>query len=269
MFGKLRDEEKMKTFSKISAILVTLMVVATLSTVAFAATTVDTNWNTSGFLEIDVDTGDAFTKFQTNAGASIGNFFAKDYDNNPYGYGVDSYLTNVKVNFVNGYSVVNTTRTNSWVPMYGPADQSIELGLMATGTAQLAWQTTDNYAEQDSSNYGHQANDQMLAEGTYDAYVNAVNGPNFAGLVAGGVGSLNLDLMTVDMGSAKINFGAGCGCYTNADVTQTGPGLFGVQGIFTNSLVNSNVNVSGSGTYSEQYSFSDGFSWDKFNFSLD
>lgn len=228
------------------------------------------NWTGGGVLDIEEQSDDdAYSWVHTEGNGIMGTYSLTDSNDNPYSYGVDAVNTQLDASITNGYIEFGVDRQDSKDSMYGPADQSTYSFLGSTGTGSLTFQTRTNYADLDSSNYGFQSNDQFLASGTYEAYHNVTNGANSAYFWAGGVGTLDQDHMTDDTGNTKINFGAGCGCYTNADVTQTGGGFFEVGGHFENSLTNTDVSATGPVTYVERYDFSDGFTWDGYNFMGD
>jgi len=238
------------------------------STMVFATTELDVDWDGAGGFSVDWDTGDAGMRFSTLGDRIMGTLYAKDYDDNPYSYGVDTFLTNVDAYVENGYIGYGVNRIDS-TGMYGPADQSTSSSIGSTGWASLAFQTRTNFADLDSSNYGFQANDHFLAEGGYGARHEVYNGLNNAYFEAAGDGTLDIDHMTDDTWTTRIKFGKGCGCYTNADVTQTGSGYFELGAEFENSFTMGGMTASGPVDYLQRISFSNGFSWSDYSFSGD
>lgn len=203
--------------------------------------------------------------FSTGGAHILGHLYAIDHDDNPYSYGVDTFLTNVHAFVENGYIDYGVDRLDS-AGMYGPADQSTFSWIGASDWASLSFQTRTNFADLDSSNYGFQANDHFLAEGEYGAFHEVYNGDNYAYFEAGGDGTLDIDHMTDDTWTTAIKFGKGCGCYTNADVTQTGSGFFELGALFENSFTMGGMTASGPVDYYQYIEFGDGFSWSDYSF---
>lgn len=237
------------------------------STMVFATTELDVDWDGAGGFSVDFDTGDAYMGFSTGGNYIYGELYAKDHDDNPYSYGVDTFLTNVDAYVENGYIQYGVDRLDSGP--YGPADQTTFSSIGASDWASLTFQTRTNYADLDSSNYGFKATDHFLAEGEYGAFHEVVNGDNYAYFEVGGDGTLDIDHMTDDTWTTGIKFGKGCGCYTNADVTQTGSGYFELGAEFENSFTMGGMTASGPVNYYQSISFSDGFSWSDYSFNGD
>lgn len=250
-------------------LIVPLLVLVLLLTpaVVFATTELDVDWDGAGGFSVDFDTGDADMGFETGGSYISGYLYAKDYDDNPYSYGVDTFLTNVDAYVEDGYIQYGVDRLDSGP--YGPADQSTFSYIGASDWASMTFQTRTNFADLDSSNYGFQANDHFLAGGEYMAYHEVENGLNNAYFEAMGDGTLDIDHMTDDTWTTGIKFGKGCGCYTNADVTQTGPGYFEVGAHYENSFTMGSMTASGPVDYYQRISFSSGFSWSDYSFSGD
>uniref|UniRef100_A0A6M3MB30 Uncharacterized protein n=1 Tax=viral metagenome TaxID=1070528 RepID=A0A6M3MB30_9ZZZZ len=232
----------------------------------FAVTELDVDWDGAGGFSVDFDTGDAYMGFSTGGAYIEGHLYANDYDDNPYSYGVDTFLTNVDAYVENGYIQYGVDRLDS-TGMYGPADQSTFSYIGASDWASMTFQTRTNFADLDSSNYGFQANDHFLAEGVYGAYHEVLNGANIAWFDASGIGTLDIDHMTDDTWTTAIQFGKGCGCYTNADVTQDGSGTFVLGAHYENSFTMGGMTASGPVDYHQSILFGDGFSWSDYSFS--
>ena len=243
------------------AVLLCLMAVATV----MAQTEFNLSWNGGGIISSTIDTGDARASFVSAAVAYQGSLYAKDYDNNPYGYGVDSFLVELNSEVWGGETELFVERLTSKESMYGQAGQTSYSYLGADHGA-LTFRVTTNYASMKSSNYGFQSNNQFVAEGGYLA-VHAVNNTaNEAYFIASGNdGTLNINHMSDESHASEIRFGWGCGCYTNADVYQTGAGMFEIGSTFTNSFSNSDFSAGGSGTYMQRITFTDGFTWEDYS----
>lgn len=250
------------------ALMTTAFAVLLVSSVQ-ASTVLNLNWNNGGIITANMDTGDAVLSFQSNADMASGSLWAKDYDDNPYGYGVDGFKTEISSYVSNGFTEYSVQRTDSKESMYGPADQSTYSFLGSSGSGSLTFSTSTNYAALRSSNYGYQANDQFVASGDYLAYHEVVNGDNEAWWEASGSGSLDVDHMADDTWTSQIQFGFGDGCYKNADVTQIGSGYYSQGAVFGNSFTQGGSTASGVGTYSYQVTFASGFSWSDTSFELD
>lgn len=251
------------------AIFATMLAILALPLAGAKATTeMDLTWSGLGYVSGTFTSGDDAVVGMYAEGFTHGQFHATDADDNPYNYQVDTTSAWFK-GYVDGGGELyfNFDRTDSYEPMYGPADQYTESYLGCSGTGQLIFTTRSNYADLDSSNYGFQANDQFLANGVYLAYHYVENGDNNAWFEAGGNGTLDIDHMTDDTGNTQIKFGHGCGCYTNADVVQTGEGYFDLGAHFENSMTMDGWSASGDVDYGFHVDFTSGFSWSDYHFT--
>ena len=91
-----------------------------------------------------------------------------------------------------------------------------------------------------------------------------------------GSGTSNIDLMSESTWgkTGSFQFGKGCGCYTNADVTSTGAGTFKVGAIAENqitvdlpSITINGDGILGSAQYLLQVTYGTGFSFSNFALS--
>jgi len=142
--------------NKILAGLITLLVI---SAPALAETTVDTTWDTNGYTDMSIDfySGDDMeSHFKTQALATKGEYHAKDYDNDPYSYGVDTNKAWLDASISNGgWMDFETKRTDSKISMYGNAGQRTYSKVYSyDGTAEMAFYTQTNYAEMGNCQYG-------------------------------------------------------------------------------------------------------------------
>jgi len=199
-------------------------------------TTVDVNWNGAGAVIGSVTCGDdATASFGTSASHhQVGEFHATDSNDNPYTYGVDSCVFTMETSITDGggaYLLVS--RTDSKESSYGLAGQQSYIYVSTDdGDATLQNRSSTNYASMKDCNYGWNSSDHITVAGasTFELlrWMNSGNG-DFAGLRASGSGSADLDCMSSEANGASVRLGWGCGCYTNADFTATGAGLFELQ----------------------------------------
>lgn len=203
--------------------------------------TTNVTWGASGNVNIAVVSGNDFTSvFNTGGGWASGAYTLTDAGDNPYSYGVDTVTAQVQANVTGGgFLEFNNTRTDSWVPMYGSAGENSYTYITTDDTAQLQFRTRGNYADLQSSNYGFQANDHFQATGTFSVY-HSLNDNTGEGamLLNTGTGSTDIDFMSESTWgkTGSFKFGKGCGCYTNADITATGSGVFQISAIAENQI---------------------------------
>ena len=228
---------------------------------AFATTTVNFTWDGSGSISHSMNTGDADFNFTAQGGHIFGSLKATDYDDNPYGYGVDTFLVETRSHFESGgLTVLSVARDDSWTPMYGPADESSYSYVSSDDTGDIQFRVWTNYAQLRSSNYGFQANQQFTATGNFEVEHTLTNGNNWGDIYAVGEGSISIDHMSDDTFVSTFKFGFGCGCYTNSDATGTGSGVFTVTAHGDSGLYGSGWSTSGSSDYIFGVAYSDGFS---------
>ncbi len=249
-----------------------LVMLGSIPAVFGAPTELNMLWDTWGGT-IDVTylaSDDAVMDFYTTGNHMLGELYARTGDTNHYGYGVYDFLTNVDARVEDGgliqYGVVRTDGAG----MYGAPDQSTysQIGVNTGGWAGLAFQTVTNYASLYSANWGFQANDQFTAGGVYSAMHNVINGNNNVQFDAFGDGELYIDHMSDGYTTqSNIQFGAGTGSFTNANVDQTGTGGFQIAGHFDNSLTWGGMTSTGSIDFSTSVLFGAGFSWTDYSLS--
>jgi len=281
--NKTRSKEKEgKTLMK-KTIITGLVVFALLATIGMAnaaPTTVDIDWNSAGYVDIDVVSDDDFhSQLHTFSGSqAIGSYLLTDSENNPYGYGVDTVTAQVEANVAGGgYLVYNNTRTDSHVSMYGAAGERSYTEIVTDDTAQLQFRTGSNYAKLLSSNYGFHANDHFQATGTFSVFHSLFDDTGEGAYISSiGTGSTDIDFMSESTWgkTGSFMFGKGCGCYTNADITAAGAGIFEVGAIAENQITVDlpSITINGDGTlgsaqYLLQATYGDGFSFSNFALS--
>lgn len=232
-----------------------------------APTTFDAEWDMSGGVNWTVVNGDdSFSTFGISGNHAFGEYHAIDYDDNPYGYNVDSTKFWLKANVENGgYIEYAVTRTDSKTSMYGPPGQyTYSYVGSSDGSAFMGQRTTTNYAEQKNCNYGWQSNNQYTADGTsfyldHEIYASSGEG---AGVNITGSGSASVTVMGDEMYPGSFNLGyKACGCYTNAKASGTGSGIFTLGGTADNSLTWYGGSAGG-GTYTTTVNYLDGFQVD-------
>ena len=260
--------------------LVAFAFLATIGMVNADPTTVDIDWNTAGYIDIDVVSDDDFrSQFHMFSGSQVtGNYLLTDSENNPYGYGVDTVLAQVEANVAGGgYLVYDNIRTDSHVPMYGAAGEQSYTEIITDDTAQLQFQTRGAYAELMSSNYGFHSNDHFQATGTFSVFHSLYDNTGEGAYISSvGIGSTDIDFMSESTWgkTGSFKFGKGCGCYTNADITATGSGVFTVGAIAENQITVDlpTITINGDGTlgsaqYLLQATYGNGFHFSNFALS--
>ena len=228
---------------KIAGILLILMLIVTfsLSSVVLAAdpTDVTVDWDGAGLVTGGVTAGnDVTTGFVTGGSYILGGFTASDQNDNPYGYGVDSYTTHLNAYMENGFVEYQTDRLDSMASMYGVAGQSSYSYLDATGGwCQMHMGSQTNYASMVDPMYGQ----NRLAGFAHEFEANAsawniirkvtASDGDWAGTSALGTGQFTLDTMTSELGANGVRYGQGGGCYTDAEFHATGAGIANFKGV--------------------------------------
>ena len=257
-----------KTKKVISAIVACLLIA---SPVLAVPTSVDTNWNGGGFFGITFTGGnDAHSVLQTSGALISGEYHAVDNGDNPYGYGVDTVSAWTKTHVENGWVGYTFTRDDSYVPMYGTASQVSYTYIDSTGTGDLAWRSTSDYADLVNSNYGWQSNNQMQATGEYyvEHYLANPTSSNGVDIVATGTGSTSITDMCDSTWGSSYTFGKGCGCYTNAKVSTTGSGTFDLYANANNGITtDSGIVLTGVSSLHIGSVFGSGFGFNNFALS--
>lgn len=194
-------------------------------------TVVNVDWASAGAVNIDVmASNDMQSVFNVNANWSDGAYQLTNAENNPYNYGVHDVSAQVEAAITGGGMMQFTnTRLDSKASMYGNPGQVSDTFIGTSGTADMQFRTGTNYASMASSNYGWHANDHFAAAGDFQVrHTLTENSGEFAQFVNLGSGTTDIDFMSESVGSTtgSLSFGRGCGCYTNADITATGSGMF-------------------------------------------
>jgi len=136
------------------AVLVALTVLATPVLAVIPPTTVDTYWMGSGYMDTTFTSGDdAHSYFKTSGSGIIGEFHGKDYEDNPYGYNVDTASSSVHAYVAYGYMKFENTRDDSKTSMYGNPGQYSYSYIGTDGTGEMAWYSWTNYAEMANCEY--------------------------------------------------------------------------------------------------------------------
>ena len=238
--------------------------------IASATTSVDTNWNGAGSFDTHFIAGDdAQADFWTNGNFISGSFQATDSDNNPYNYGVDSVEAKVKASVTDGWMKYNFDRTDAKSSMYGDAGQNSYTFIGSSGTGDLAWRSTSNYASLSSSNYGWQANGQIQATGNQYIFHSFYIDDSYsegAEIKFSGIASTVITDMSEKSGKSSYTFGKGCGCYTNAEVDIVGSGTFDLNAYADNSIV-TDTGITTDGFLNIHSEFGSGFHYNNFALS--
>ncbi len=227
---KRRKNKKVKKI--LIAIVVTLMLVIGIAGSALAAdpTTAVVTWNGGGVIGGMVTAGDdAVASFNVNAGVASGTFTVTDSNNNPYGYNVDSVVSNIVASVSNGWTEYIMTHTDQYAPMYGPSGQHTYsfIGASPDGSAQMAMWTSTNYAAMGEANYGHSwtpSSDTFTASAESFQIIHQVwdSDGETAYIDNSGSGTSHIDVMSSDLSSHSLTFGSGAGCYTDASFDGSG-----------------------------------------------
>lgn len=245
-----------------------LLMAAAIAPAARAATDTTFTWSGTGSFGATFNSdNDAKAQVQAN-GWTSGTFYAKDFGDNPYSYGVDTTLAQLDSDILGGGNIYfKFNRMDSKVSMYGPADQWTQSYVGSSGTGGLTFRSQSNYAALVSSNYGFQSDNQFTASGgSYLIQHDLYNGANYGGLQASGSGTMAIDHMSDDTGNTAFNFGRGAGCYTNANVDATGSGAFGLLGFGGAGLSGNGWGMGGPATYSATWTFGGGLTVSNYAF---
>jgi len=219
---------------RVLAMLAILMMTGVIS----AQTIVDTSWSGSGNFEVHFVAGDDAHSDLWTGGTSIsGNFYAVDYDDNPYDYEVDTTESRVKASVTGGgYIEYIHVRDDSWRRMYGDAGQKSYSFIGTDDKAEMAFASWTNYARLRDCEYGKpRTSNGHHFEASGDEFqiyheLNDQNGDG-ASIEVFGSGSAWINLMNSETGWAgnpkgSFKFGKGCGCYKDAKAGMSGVGIF-------------------------------------------
>ena len=237
-------------------ILTLLVALVMLATPVMAQTTVDTYWSGSGNFDTHFVSGDdAHSDLWTFGNFIAGEYHAKDYDDNPYGYNVDTTNSNVEAIVLGGgFIEYQHIRDDSKTSMYGSAGQKSYSLIVTDDTAEMAFASWTNYAALKDCEYGKprtSGNHHFEAdggEGSFNMYHELTDGSGDGSSVKiYGSGSAWIDLMNSETGwsgspKSSFKFGKGCGCYKDADAGMTGVGTFEQHAWADNQL---NIDISG------------------------
>jgi hypothetical protein len=242
-----------------------------------APSTVEVNWNQAGYIDVDVTSEDDFHSYFEgfSTGIGSGKYKLTDSENNPYGYGVDTVAAQLEADVSGGgYLIFDNTRTDSKVSMYGPAGENSQSIIETSDTAMMQFRTRGAFAELKSCNYGFHASNHFQASGVFSIYHHLYDDTGEGAWVNNiGDGTSNIDLMSESTSgkTGSFKFGKGCGCYTNADITATGSGVFEVGAVAENQIKVDlpSMTISGDGTLgSAQYllraTYGNGFTFSNF-----
>jgi hypothetical protein len=251
----------------------TLLVLATMliPTAVFAAdpTTFVVNWSGAGAVNgTSIVKNDAVYSFSANAGLIQGNFSTIGYNDNPYGYNVDTSKAYIQSNVAGGSTWFNALRTDAYTPAYGAAGQQATSFVGSSETGSMATGSWNNYANMGNGTYAQPHTplgynyEASGANFTILSYIGSNGGAtvsdagfalnpaaNNAYLLSTGNGTAKINDMTNEAWAGGVNFGLGGGCYTNANAALTGSGQFLVNATGTNSITSGGWNVGGSGAY--------------------
>lgn len=251
------------------ALIVAVALTLCLGTVAMAADPVDVNmnWSGSGSVGTTVTAGnDGVIQFATGGTGISGTFTARDWNDNPYAYNVDTIQSYLDANVTEGSIWYQAGRTDSYAPMYGPAGQQSGAFVgTSDGSAAMAVRTTTNYAKLIDPTYKYQlpGGHNITVDGSLYAIERWVSDSqgNYGSIFANGSGSAVLDCMVSEAFGTGIRFGWGGGCYTDASYNATGSGYFNVTGVGNSSVVYEGLGISsGGGSLSIIADFVNGFS---------
>lgn len=206
-----------------------LFVLTSMTVMVSAETTVETNWDGSGDLNIDFVSGnDARSRFWTGGSQISGSYKGTDYNNNPYNYGVDTTRVQIKAEVTNGGHIEHLyNRTDSKTSMYGPAGQSSYSFITTDAQASFASSIRSNYADMIISNYKFQNNNQFTATGNHLMTHRILTGTGMgAEWYISANGTSSVTQMSDEARASGFKFGEGAGCYTNANVNIAGSGTY-------------------------------------------
>jgi hypothetical protein len=159
-------------------------------------------------------------------------------------------------------------KDSNYVPMYGPAGQESYTFISSTGTGDLAWRSSANYAALTNSEYGFQNSNQMQAtEDHYIFHSLGISENEVASIAVDANGTTQITDMCDSTWVSSYSFGKGCGCYTNANVNTVGSGSFNLLAKADNQITtDSGITVNG-GSLNIRSDFANGFHFSNFALS--
>jgi len=125
---------------------------------------VNVSWDGSGTVTGDVTCGDdANATFVIGGNNQVGSFYAKDADDNPYTYNVDSCQFSLTTAFNGGgLAELTVNRNDSKTSSYGAAGQQSYACIYSyDGTGYLSNRSSTNYASMKDCNYGWNSSNQI------------------------------------------------------------------------------------------------------------
>jgi len=125
--------------------------------VSGAATNTDVVWSGGGAMSINFQSGDDMqAQFMTGGSAINGEFHGVDNDDNPYGYNVDTSTAYVgaDISGAGSFMTLQVDRQDG-AGMYGGTGQQTWTNVMLnSGTAEMSFGTSTNYAGMTNAQYG-------------------------------------------------------------------------------------------------------------------
>ena len=233
------------------------------------ATQTDLEWDTSGSLSIQIIADDdAKTFFDTWGNHIEGEFHVTDFNDNPYGYSVDTVEVWAEAEIEGGGFIEWTTiRTDSHVSMYGEAGQERGILVDTDDYGFAKWKDKINYACYRGCQYGFQSNDQLQASGNYFIGLYLIDSDDDGMAVSlEGSGSGKITVMNSEAWGSSWKFGKGCGCYTNAHAEADGEGTFTAEAYGENYLQsNLGFELPNGGSFYLGIDYNDGLTVDDFS----
>lgn len=230
----------------VSIMVVSLITLGLILTVN-AQTILDMNWD-SNLGNVDVTfTADDDDRmgFYTEGNYIKGSLYAKDYDDNPYGYGVDSFLTTTNAYVEGGFIEYAVNRTDSKTS-YGAAGQKSYSFVGSTGNASMDYRVSTNYASMKACQYGFASSKNFEANGGYFEVLHTLtdSDDDGASVYVEGSGSAVIKLMGAQSAGSSFNMGhlGVCGDGEEAwddnyaKLQASGTGVFNVNAWADNSI---------------------------------
>jgi hypothetical protein len=228
-----------------------------------ASTEFHSEWDGAGSISHSFDAGDDADVWMSTSGNKIvGEFDAKDMQNDPYGYGVDGVSANVDAMVYHGGEIsFNFERTDSHPSMYGPAGQESNTYVWSNGYAGITYRSSSNFAAMKNCEYGFQSNKQMIAGGSEFGISHDLRDADDEGAsvsVWGEDGEASVTSMSEEAGGSGFKFGKGCGCYTNCGVNAEGKGQTVISSNASNHLKGDGWEMPNGGSHTETWTYNGG-----------
>lgn len=232
---------------------------------AFAATDFTLNWSSSGSVAGTFNSGDDAIASMTAIGNTHGQFYAKDSDDNPYTYGVDTTQAQMKGAIdAGGFLDLSYSRTDSKTSSYGPAGQQVYSSVGSTDTGYLEFNQWSNYAVLTDAQCGFSMTNFGVT-GSSGAIYHSIADPSSGGALVSWVGSGTAAIkLQGEKAGQNAGFNMGClpVCGDNeawdnnyAKFTGSGTGTFTVSSGAENSLFvhEGAITIPGDGTLGSTY----------------